>query len=224
LRLNPKNVKAWYRAASACLALDKVNEALDACQSGLTYEPQNAALASLLTKAEARKARLEELDRTRLERDKRHQLEQETLRIALKARNIPTRNTDRPPEMPEAAVALDDPLDASSTLKFPLMFLYPMHSQTDFIQAFPETDSIGQHLNYILPLPWDDGSEYSPDTVECYMETIEGGLVKAGKKLPLLKLLSSGKVEVVDGLVRVMVVPEYNAKTWIEDFKKRRGK
>jgi hypothetical protein len=56
------------------------------------------------------------------------------------------------------------------------------------------------------------------------METIEGGLIKAGKRLSLLKLLSSGKLEVADDLVRVSVVPKNKAAEWIEEFNKRRGK
>lgn len=104
------------------------------------------------------------------------------------------------------------------------MLLYPVHAQTDFIQAFREDESIADHLAYILPLPWDEEGEYSLEGVECYMETAEGGLIKAGKKLSLLKLLSSGKVEVLDGLVKILVVPKGKAGGWIEDFKKRRGK
>ena len=224
LRLNPKNIKAWYRAALACLALDKIPEALDACSSGLGYEPQNKALMSLLTKVEKRRDHLDDLERVRKERADRQKIEKTTLRLALKNRNIPTRSTDRPPEMPEAAIALEDPLDATSTLTFPVILLYPVHAQTDFIKAFREDEALGDHLSYILPLPWDEAGEYTVEGTECYMETIEGGLIKAGKKLKLLKLLSSGKLEVVDGLIRVSVVPKEKAAGWIEDFKKRKGK
>lgn len=126
--------------------------------------------------------------------------------------------------MPDASVALAEPLDAASALSFPLMFLYPLHAQTDFIKAFPEDSNLAEHLEYILPLPWDEEAEYTQASVECYMETAEGGLIKAGKKLSLLKLLGSGKLEVLDGLVKVHVVPKARAQEWIGDFKKRRGK
>lgn len=224
LKINPKNVKAWYRAASACLALDKVDESIDAAKSGLHYEPQNSALKTLLNKASKRKAHLAELDKARTEREERKRKEQANILKALKQRQIPVRTTDRPPEMPEAAISLDDPLDPSSTLGFPVMLLYPAHAQTDFIKHFQESESLNDHLSYTLPLPWDEESEYTLSNVECYMETIEGGLIKAGKKVSLLKLLSSGKMEVVDGLVRVNVVPKAKAAAWIEEFKLRRGK
>lgn len=217
-------MKAWYRAASACLALDKVEEALDACQSGLRYESWNTALKNLQTKIDHRKDHLIKLEQTKREREERTRTEQATLRLALKNRKVITRSTDRPPEMPEASIALEDPLDASSTLSFPVMFLYPVHAQTDFIKKFQEHESLDDHLSYIFPVPWDEDGVYRSGNVECYMETVEGGLIKAGKKLSLLKLLSSGKLEVTDGLVRVSVVPKSKAAGWIEDFKKRRGK
>lgn len=217
-------MKAWYRAASACLALDKVEEAIDAAKSGLGFEPKNAALKTLLDKALKRKDHLAELERIRTEREEKKRKEEATIKLALKQRNIPTRTTSRPPEMPEAAISLEDPLDSSSTLSFPTMFLYPAHAQTDFIKAFREDESLNDHLSYILPLPWDETGEYSMEGVECYIETIEGGLVKAGKKLAVVKLLSSGKVEVVDGLVRVNILPKSRVAQWIEEFKTRRGR
>lgn len=222
--MNPKSVKAWYRAAAACLALDKIAEALDACQTGLQYESQSSALKALSKKIEERQKRLTELELERKQREDRARSEKATLRIALKDRKILTRTTNRPPEMPEAAIKLENPLDAASALSFPVMLLYPVHAQTDFIKEFQESESINEHLSYILPVPWDDENEYSIENVECYMETIEGGLIKAGKKLNLIKLLSSGKLEVVDGLVKVMVVPKDKVAQWIEDFKVRRGK
>lgn len=224
LQINPKNVKAWYRAASACFALDQVEAATDACHGGLKYDPQNAALKTLMTRSERRKDHLAALDATRREREERTRIEKATRRFALKSRGIAFRDTDKPPEMPEAAIELEDPLDAKSTLSFPVILLYPLHAQTDFIRAFAEGEALSEHLSYILPLPWDEAGDYTPERVECYMETTEGGLIKAGKKLSLLKLLSSGKLEVVDGLVRVNVVPKARSSEWIADFKKTHGK
>ena len=56
------------------------------------------------------------------------------------------------------------------------------------------------------------------------METVTGGLIKVGKKLPLLQVLSGGKVEVVDELVRIIVVPRGKTAKFVEDFKARKGK
>lgn len=127
--------------------------------------------------------------------------------------------------MEDAKISLTDTNDPSSVLQFPVLFLYPLHAQTDFIKAFQENEMLLDHLQYILPVPWDEKQEYSnAEAVECYMETVQGGLIKAGKKLSLIKLLGSGKLEIVDGLVRVYVLPKARASEWIEQFKARRGR
>ena len=132
--------------------------------------------------------------------------------------------TDQPPDLEDAAIKLADAMDPSSTLTFPVILLYPTHSQSDFIKAFSEKEKLEQHLDYIFPLPWDEQHEYRIDNVEAYMETSAGGLIKVGKKMSLGKVLGSGKTEIVDGLVRISVLPKDRAADWIEEFKKRRGK
>ncbi|KAI6841657.1 TPR-like protein [Hortaea werneckii] len=224
LRLNVRNVKAWYRAATACLAIDKIPEALEASQCGLRFDPANTALKTLLSKVEKRKQHLEETEARRKEREEQAKRKDVTLKVALKARNIATRTTKDAPDMEDAAISLADPLDPKSAVTFPVTFLYPLHAQSDFVKAFTEDETLSQHLEYILPVPWDQEHEYTLADVECYMDTVTGGLIKAGKNLPLLKLLGSGKVEVVDGLVKVSVVPKAKASAFIEEFKKRKGK
>ncbi|KAK1056091.1 hypothetical protein LTR74_015173 [Friedmanniomyces endolithicus] len=183
LRMKPRNVKAWYRAASACLALDKVPEALDACQGGLKFDPANSALQLLLARVQKRQAHLAGLEKTRRDREQRAAREEATLRLALKQRNIIARRTANPPDVEDAAMKLTNPLDAKSTLSFPMILLYPLHAQSDFVKACGEDETIAQHLEYILPTPWDEMQEYSMPSVECYMETVQGGLIKAGKKV-----------------------------------------
>ncbi|GAB7347610.1 hypothetical protein MBLNU459_g4485t1 [Dothideomycetes sp. NU459] len=222
LRLNPRNVKAWYRSATACLALDKLPEAKDACDRGLEVDAANKPLQLLSAKIAKRTAYVAELERKRREREERARREAATLRHALKARNIPTRSTAKAPEMEDAVIALENPVDASSTLSFPLMLLYPLHHKTDFVKAIAEDESVGQHLSYILPVPWDEAHEYTPENVECYVETTTGGLIKAGKKMALLRILNPGKVEIVDNLLKINVVPKPKAAAWIEAFKKNR--
>ena len=223
LRVNPRNVKAHYRSASALLALDKVHEALDVCYRGLKIDEENVALKKLLDKIKIKSEALEARDRKRLAEQKRAEQERLTLQTALAARNIKTRGSRKPPDLQDATIRLSpDPLSPKSMLEFPAMFLYPLHNQTDLVKAWAEKDAVWQHLSYILPLPWDEKSEYKD--VECYMDTITGGLMKVGKKLSLLELLSNGKTEIVDGLVRIYVVPTARAREWIEEIKALKGK
>jgi hypothetical protein len=202
--------------------LDKIAEAEDACLRGLEVDVSNGPLKTLQAKVEKRKHHLGEVERKRIERLEKAASEKANLALALKARGIKTRKTDAAPDTEDAVLRLDDPTAPHSTLIVPVMFMYPLDAQSDFIKSFEEGHSLNDHLEYILPLPWDKMNEYaSPNAVECYIESITGGLIKAGKKLQLLKILMSGKVEIVDGLLRVYVVPKAKASEWIPEFKKR---
>ena len=103
------------------------------------------------------------------------------------------------------------------------MLLYPLALESDFIKSFNEMEVLGDHLSYILPLPWDKAGEYTPNGVECYMETTAGGLVKIGRKVSLLKVLSSGNIEVVDEVVKMFVVPKGKVDEWVQEFKKKKA-
>jgi hypothetical protein len=214
-------VKAHYRSANALLALDKVHEALDVCYRGLKIDETNTSLKALLKRIQERAEVMERADRKRRAEQQRKEQEKQMLQSVLATRKVKVRGTPKPPDLEDAEIRLSpDPLSERSLLEFPVMLLYPTHGQTDFIKAFAEKDWLSHHLSYILPLPWDEKSEYTMKSIDCYMDTISGGLMKVGKKLALLDILSNGKTEVVDGLVRIYVVPQARAAGWIEEVKK----
>ena len=195
------------------------------CYRGLQIDSSNTALKKLSEKVQARVKVKNEQDRRKKAEIVRLRREKATLYAAIKSRNINMRGTAKPPDMEDAEIHLTpDPLSPKSTLVFPVILLYPMHNQSDFIKVFAEKDPIIDHLTYIMPLPWDDKGEYSVDAVDCYMDTITGGLVKVGKKKSLLEALSDQKTEIVDGLVRIHVVPSKLAPKWIEEVKRKKGR
>lgn len=224
LRLNRSNIKAYYRSGSACLSLDKLAEAKDACEFGLKLDPSNAPLKALAEKIQKRSDYIAKVEADRRAREAKAASERATLDLALKARNVTLRTTtDEAPDLEDATIKLENPLDPSSPLSYPCLLLYPAESQSDFIKAFNEHQTLPEHLEYIFPMPWDTKNEYTINNVEAYMETAAGGLIKVGKKIALHKVLGSGKVVVSDGLVRISVVPKAKSAAWIEEFKKRRG-
>ncbi|KAG5913873.1 hypothetical protein E4U53_004753 [Claviceps sorghi] len=113
--------------------------------------------------------------------------------------------------------------DPTSTLAFPTVLLYPEHLESDFIKAFDETQTLEEHLSYVFPLPWDADGVYTLAGVSCYVETCEGGVLKMGKRVPLLKVLGTGRVDVVDEVVRIYVVPNDRAEAWVDKFKRARA-
>jgi tetratricopeptide (TPR) repeat protein len=226
LRINSKNIKAYYRSSRALLSLDKILEADDSCARGLSLDPNNKALQVVAKEIVKKNEIVAEKKRKELEREQRRVLEGQTLKAALKARGIKTRTSAQPPEMEDAKVELvPDPVDPTSTLSFPAVLLYPLKLESDFIKAFNETETLGYHLGYILPtLPWDTEGVYkSVSGVECFMETTKGGLIKVGRKVSLLKVLSEADVEVLDGVVRVFVLPKAGSEEWVREFKRKKA-
>jgi hypothetical protein len=215
-------VKAYYRAASASLALDKLDDARDANRLGLAIEPSNTPLKALHIRITKREQELDKLSSRRKAREAQEARTKNTLISAFKHRKLHTHNTTKSPNMDDAIPILSDPSDPTSTLSLPVLFLYPLAEQTDLIKQFEETHSLNDHLAYMLPTPWDKDHEYVAEALECYMSTPSGGLVKAGKKLPLSKIFETGKIEMVDGMLKVYIVPRTRALTWIASYKERR--
>lgn len=223
--MNPSNVKAYYRSASALLALDKILEAKDACYRGLQIEANNLALKKLMEKIDSREKLQAARNQKAEDERKRKELEEATREIALEARNIVRRWSDKSPDLDDSGIHLTpDPLSPKSMLVFPVVFLYPMHAQSDFVKAFAEKDAIIDHLSYLIPLPWDTTGDYKVNSVDCYMDTPSGGMIKVGKKLSLLQALANGKTVVNDGLVKIYVVPTKQAPKWIEEIRKKKNK
>lgn len=224
LRLNNKNLKAYYRSARALLAVDRIKEADDVCARGLALDENNKALRDVADDIIKRAKEVDAKRRRDAERDAREKRRAYLIKAALKARGIPTRTTSQPPEMEDAGIKLEpDADDPRSALVFPTVLLYPLDLESDFIKGFNEQQTLEEHLGYILPLPWDRQGKYTVGGVECYVETREGGLLKMGKRVSLLKVLSTGRVEVVDEVVRIYVVPREGAEGWVKRFKEQKA-
>lgn len=224
LRLNPANLKACYRSAKALLKVDRVEEADDVCARGLAVDAENKPLRQVAEDIAKRARDMDAKSKRAAERKATARRREMLLRAALKARNIPTRATAQPPEMGDTKLELvPDPDDPTSSLAFPTVLLYPEHLESDFVKAFNETQTLEDHLSYVFPLPWDKRGDYTVAGVSCYVETTEGGVLKMGKRVPLLKVLATGRVEVVDDVVRIYVLPNAKAHSWIDKFKRAKA-
>lgn len=231
--MNPTNIKALYRLSRAYFLLDKLSEAEDACSKGLSLDPENKSLKDIAGKIIKRNEEVNIKRQREQHVAMRKKKEELTLKAALKVRGIKLRWTGKEPDMEDAKIELHpDPIDPTSSIAFPAVLLYPLHLQSDFVKAFSETDNLSSLLSEILPLPWDTKGEYGGGKgtkVECFMETSKGGLVKVGKKVSLLSVLGTKEdgtesaVEVVDGLVRIMVVPKEKVTDWVTEWKRKKA-
>jgi hypothetical protein len=224
--MNPLNIKAWYRAAKASLSLDRISEAEDACTRGLEVDPSNKSLQTLQTQIKDRKDHIAAVEAERMARQILEKKKKEALEKAFEARNLPWKETGTSPDVQDATPSLEDSLDPSSTLSIPILLLYPLASQTDLIKSASEDTALNEHLEYILPPPWDAEGQstglYMQSAVACFVATPSGGLSKIAKKIQIGKLLRSGKVELMDGLLRIYVVPEKLAPGWIDDYRSQK--
>jgi len=225
LKINPKNIKALYRTSQALFALQKLPLAQQACTLLLSIDTTNAPGRTLLDRIDKAITTAEALQAAREAQEVKARNKRITLAKAIRDRGWHvSMSASAPVDTQDAALTLEDAADSNSELSVPVLLLYPTAAQTELVKGVRETETIADHLEYILPdAPWDTTGEYqSVEGVESYMETREGGLVKVGRKVKLGTVLKGGKVEIKDGLCRVYVVPKPRVAGWIEEFKRRR--
>ncbi|TPX36182.1 hypothetical protein SmJEL517_g01638 [Synchytrium microbalum] len=210
LKLSPKNVKAFYRSARACTALERFEEAVDCCERGLEIDPTNDALKRELEVIETKRGEAVKHQEAKRAQQLEIQAQDQALSDALKARNIRSIETGSGihPAAEDHHILLDP---ATNTLSIPVLFLYPEYSQSDFIAAFNENDTFGEHIHTVFddPPPWDAKKEYLPDKLDVYFETRNDGhpkLVRIGHDRVLKDVFRHDGFRIVDGVASFFVV------------------
>ncbi|CAM8976695.1 unnamed protein product [Rhodiola kirilowii] len=180
IKLSSSNVKAYYRAVKAALALGLLSEAMSYCKDGIERDPNNEEMKRLLKVIESKKS---ESDRHKLEVDQAVK-DAERLVSAFDSRGYKIGKASY-----QELTGLRKPfLDESGILHWPVLLLYAEVMSSDFIEDFCETDMFSDHLDIISyfksspPLPWDAKHNYTRESIELYFEAGSGvGLEK--KKL-----------------------------------------
>jgi tetratricopeptide (TPR) repeat protein len=221
LRINPENMKALYRSTKACLAVDRLDEAQDLIDRGLKLDPTNKAMLQQLAMLEKRLKHVLEVTKKREDREARAALEKKTLEEAIQMRKLDLRYSPRPPDLGDAKISLSNPIDATSLLAFPIIFLYPLTFESDFVQQCAERETFGDEIDMILSNspPWDTKGQYKPALVDLFIETKTGSVLKLGRKVTLGNVLATGKVEIWDSVIQIYIVPKTESAAWVEDFK-----
>lgn len=134
----------------------------------------------------------------------------------------------KPDLPPNARVHLEEPMDPNSTLNFPVVILYPMLLQSDFLASVTENDTVHLHIQQILSVEnrpqWDNEAEYLPDNVEVIVERKKdagrkAGLSKMGKNITIRTVLQEGKLELINGVLSVFVIPKKQVTKFVEVWK-----
>lgn len=228
LLIDEDNVKACYRAGRAFLAVERYDEAKQVLQYGLTKDPENKAIQETLRKVEEKEKQIEEKRLKKEREEHQERLRKELLTNAVKLRHFETVKTPRPADYLEnAKLRLEDPADYESQLIFPAVVLYPTTDEFDFVAEISELTTPLELLEMVLDRPqsWFEDPKHKNFTVkslECYMETITGGLIKVGKKVPINKALMSDKAKapLFDNALRLYVVPKQDSPEWLSKWNK----
>ncbi|PWN48076.1 hypothetical protein IE53DRAFT_381635 [Violaceomyces palustris] len=227
LGVNPRNEKAFYRAARALLALDKLDEALDCCDHALEIDGGNLAVKKLKEKVSKRKDEVERREKEKKERERRKKELDLALKQAFLSRGLWLETSPKPPSNPEPAHFDPDSLPPNSKDSLPLLgstawkspdpirtplilptfFIYPQYSQSDFISHYHEDTPLSAHLDLMFPpesrgqLPWDTKGEYVNSNLNVYATTKKKRLLKIGKKLSLREVMDQAAKDSETGKV-----------------------
>ncbi|GMI66406.1 tetratricopeptide repeat 2 [Hibiscus trionum] len=182
IKLSSANIKAYYRAAKACLSLNLLSEAKSYCESGIEKDPSNEELKKLA----------KQIDLKKLEQEQR---EAQVSMALVEAKGLVSAIEDRRLKLGNAMyrelTGLRKPvLDKNGILHWPVLLLYAEVMSSDFIEDFCETDMFSAHLDIISifcpPLPWDTKNHYSREAIELYYEAGSGICLSKTKILPYL--------------------------------------
>lgn len=221
-KLKPDHLKAVVRGALCHMELKNYSEAIAWCEEGLRIDPKEKKLLEARAKADKLK-QIEERDARKAKAmAKKEQCQKERLLAAIKARNIklvvePSSEEEEISDglaeiclngfRSDSATGAKVHLDADGNLSWPVLFLYPEHEQTDFIEAFHENSRFIDHLMVMfaeLP-PWDLERKYLPSNLELYFEDEERAeMYELNPKHTLLQVLQHQRYFVKAGTPAVL--------------------
>ncbi|OXB64571.1 hypothetical protein ASZ78_016023 [Callipepla squamata] len=160
-KLKPDHLKAIVRGAVCHMELKNFSEAIAWCEEGLRIDSKEKKLLEVRTKADKLKER-------NIKLVVEPPSEEEEISDGLAEISLNGFQSD-------SATGAKVHLDADGNLSWPVLFLYPEHEQTDFIEAFHENSRFIDHLIVMfaeLP-PWDLEGKYLPSNLELYFEDEE---------------------------------------------------
>jgi tetratricopeptide (TPR) repeat protein len=197
LQFNPNNVKAWYRLAKAHQMLKNWEQAGDAVESGLKVDKENKELLKLekILEKKVQKARRDRQLRERARAERVVKVKDvwkhcKTSGIQLGRVPLVATVSDEEDEGDEAEESrwnshfphtgrLPSKL-SNEQWSWPSMFVYPSHSQSDFVEAFGESELLALRMAEMFPeledsgdetaVPWDYNNEFICSSLAVYFE------------------------------------------------------
>jgi tetratricopeptide repeat protein 4 len=197
IRLIPHHVKAHFRAASACLGLKMFDTArkviIDAMGISSISDSEKESFRKLAAEIDDKEAVAKRQEEERKKASAERQTKLTRLEKALDLRDIRMRSSvEEAQSFYRAKLYLDD----KDKLHWSVLFLYPQHMTTDFIEDMHEETCLQDHINVMFPpacdaAPWDDKKEYTVDNVQAYLQIGDAGnhIVRVSHTKPLRQIL-----------------------------------
>ena len=200
---NPSNIKAWYRLAKSQQMLKNYIQCGDAITSGLKIDSENAELRKLSSLLSNKI----QIAKNELKRKQRHRMERITNikriwnhcnKFNIKLGRVPLLSLNDVKDLEDDE---DVNTDAQETTwkyhypfsgklpkhdkemnewAWPVLLIYPTHSQCDFIESMSESEMIALRLAQMFPeveddnhenaLSWDYNNEFICSNLEIYCE------------------------------------------------------
>lgn len=201
---NPHNIKAWYRLAKAHQMLQHWEAAGNAIDSGLEIEQDSKELLQLQQKLgeKVRKSRLHRQQRERARAERTSSIKEVWRycreghialgRVSLVATVKDDEDEEEGSEATEARWHHHYPhtgqlpkrqLQDGGRWTWPVLFVYPSHHQSDFIEHFGEEEIFALRMAQMFPeqedddnsideteMPWDHNNEFRCSNLAVYFE------------------------------------------------------
>ncbi|CAH8654793.1 unnamed protein product [Schistosoma margrebowiei] len=174
--LSPDYVKAYVKGIEACLALSKIDEALELSSTGLNVLPSSPELLEVQYRVLKKQMELDKEVEQRSKLGCRKENDMNTEYEILKSRGIDVNLKLKPIDMPEVGCSTFY-VDSLGKFHWPILFMYPEFGQTDFLRDVIESSTIIDCLRLVFdmnqpPPPWDPKRLYSleDDAIEVYFE------------------------------------------------------
>ncbi|QRW19315.1 TPR-1 domain protein [Rhizoctonia solani] len=180
LETDPRSSKALFRAAKALVKLRRYEEALDACDRCLSFDPDNGGVKSIQVIAQKELNVEVNKARQKAEAEEKEKAKKAALSLALQHHGITVLKDNTDPEHLPFLDPPTPPYPTSAQLICRVVLVYPQYGQTDLIVRFSTEDTLGAHLDSILPdpetgsdvpfAPWDEKQEYISNKVNVYVK------------------------------------------------------
>lgn len=222
-KLKSDHMKAIVRGAMCYVELKLFTEAIAWCDEALALSPSDEKMKNLRAKSDKLMRECESAKRRELATERKKASEQEQILAAVQKRGIVLSGSGgsftgessslfslRSHHPNGAQVSMN----SDGVLLWPVMFLYPEYSESDFIEVFCESSLFSEHLEVMFGAErpaWDVDGKYQPGQLQVFFENKEKQrLYEVDVSSTLLSALQHKHYVVHDGMPCFLVFVRYS--------------